>query len=277
MADKEEAVDVLGAEAKKRSREDGELGLAEENAEKKLRPLEAVEEGAETAAIALEEEKEEEPLVQAVAMEDAEEAVTPAAAEAGAGAGAATEADADADKGEAPASAGEDKASAPPSEAKLGPKVFSSSMDMFNYFYELLRNWPLNLNVNKYENLMLVDLINQGHSEPEKKKGTGIEAFQVRVNPDFHSRCYYIIRTDGSAEDFSYRKCVDHILPLPEDLKARSGDLRVGDKRKGGGGYGGHQDNRGRGGRGGGGRWGGGGRRGGGGHGRGNRGGGGRF
>lgn len=34
-------------------------------------------------------------------------------------------------------------------EAKIGPKVFRSSTDMFEYFMKLLRSWPPNLNLNK--------------------------------------------------------------------------------------------------------------------------------
>lgn len=34
-------------------------------------------------------------------------------------------------------------------EAKVGPKVFTSSLDMLNYFHEFVRTWPLNYNVNK--------------------------------------------------------------------------------------------------------------------------------
>ena len=34
-------------------------------------------------------------------------------------------------------------------EAKVGPKLFTSSLDMLNYFHEFVRTWPLNYNVNK--------------------------------------------------------------------------------------------------------------------------------
>ena len=114
---------------------------------------------------------------------------------------------------------------------------------------------------------MLEDLIKQGHQDPENKIGVGIEAFQVRMNPIYASRCYYIIRKDGSADDFSYRKCVDNIFPLPEELKAQIDD-KIGKHQSGGGQHQNNNNNknynRGRGGRYGGGR---------GGYGRGHRGG----
>ena len=36
-------------------------------------------------------------------------------------------------------------------EAKVGPKHFTSSLDMLNYFHEFVRTWPLNYNVNKVQ------------------------------------------------------------------------------------------------------------------------------
>lgn len=68
---------------------------------------------------------------------------------------------------------------------------------------------------------MLVDLLKKGHLEPERKIGTGIKAFQVRFHPQFKSRCFFLTREDESVDDFSFRKCVDHILPLPENMQVK--------------------------------------------------------
>ncbi|URE04047.1 Phytanoyl-CoA dioxygenase (PhyH) [Musa troglodytarum] len=62
--------------------------------------------------------------------------------------------------------------------ASIGPKVFTSSVEMFDYFLKLLRSWLPNLNINKYEHMVLLDLLKKGHPEPAKKIGEGIEAFQ---------------------------------------------------------------------------------------------------
>lgn len=110
---------------------------------------------------------------------------------------------------------------------KLGPKTFHSGVEMFTYFYDLLHAWVSNVDVNKYEFLVLSDLIKKGHRDAETKIGSGIQCFQVRFHPGWHSRCYYLIRTDGTVDDFSYRKCVDKIMPLPENLFSPSGDLLV--------------------------------------------------
>ncbi|KAL7178436.1 hypothetical protein ACSBR2_031554 [Camellia fascicularis] len=98
----------------------------------------------------------------------------------------------------------------------VGPKNFGSSVEMFDYFYKFLHYWPPNVNVNKFEQMVLLELLKKGHPEPEKKIGKGISAFQARFHPQFKSCCFFIIRNEESVDDFSFRKCVDHILPLPE-------------------------------------------------------------
>lgn len=117
----------------------------------------------------------------------------------------------------------------------LGPKSFASAVEMFDYFYKLLHHWPTDLNINKYEYLVLLDLLKKGHAEPDKKIGGGIQAFQVRFHPLYRSRCYFLIREDGASDDFSFRKCVDHILPLPENMKANSDANKALGGGKGGG------------------------------------------
>ncbi|KAI9086492.1 hypothetical protein K1719_031576 [Acacia pycnantha] len=133
----------------------------------------------------------------------------------------------------------------------LGHKTFESSVEIFDYFYKFLHQWPPHLNVNKYEHTMLLELLKKGHLEPEKKIGAGVRTFQIRNHPAWKSKCFFLIREDDSADDFSFRKCVDHILPLPEEMQIKS---HVNEMLGGGGGGKGH---RGRGGGGKGGGWGG--------------------
>ncbi|KAJ0988551.1 hypothetical protein J5N97_006907 [Dioscorea zingiberensis] len=135
----------------------------------------------------------------------------------------------------------------------LGPKVFGSSVEMFDYFMNLLHSWSTNLNINEYEHLVLLDLIKKGHPEPDKKIGVGIEAFQIRFHPAWKSRCFFLVRVDGTSDDFSFRKCVDHILPLPDNMKVVPPTSNGSKHHKGGGhrGHGGGRGGHGRGKRGG--------------------------
>ncbi|EHA8588068.1 protein EMBRYO DEFECTIVE [Cocos nucifera] len=125
--------------------------------------------------------------------------------------------------------------------ASLGPKVFTSSTEMFDYFFKLLHHWSPNLDINKYEHMVLLDLLQKGHPEPDKKIGEGIQAFQVRYHPTWKSRCFFIIRFDGTDDDFSFRKCIDRILPLPDQMKVQSAwnGKKVGHQKGGRGGGGG--------------------------------------
>ncbi|CAH9140255.1 unnamed protein product [Cuscuta epithymum] len=125
----------------------------------------------------------------------------------------------------------------------VGPKTFGSSTEMFDYFHRLLHSWSVNLNLNKYEEIVLMELLKKGHAEPEKKIGSGVDGFQVRYHPVFKSRCFFILREDGSTDDFSFRKCVDNILPLPENMATKS----KGEHGGGGGRWGGRGRGRGRG------------------------------
>ncbi|KAK4750746.1 hypothetical protein SAY87_004228 [Trapa incisa] len=113
-----------------------------------------------------------------------------------------------------------------PDRIRVGAKEFGTSVEMYNYYYNFLRFWPPNINANKYEHMMLLELIKNGHSEPEKKIDSGVKAFQVRYHPVFKSRCFFLVKEDGSMDDFSFRKCVDHIAPLPDDMKPKTGGLK---------------------------------------------------
>ncbi|KAK7354163.1 hypothetical protein VNO80_19621 [Phaseolus coccineus] len=111
------------------------------------------------------------------------------------------------------------------------------------------------LNVNKYEHAMLLELLKNGHAEPDKKIGGGVCAFQLQKHPTYKSRCFFLIREDDSADDFSFRECVGHILPLPEEMHLKSDANKALGSDGGGGGK--HRGHGGKGGRGWGGRGGG--------------------
>lgn len=87
----------------------------------------------------------------------------------------------------------------------------------------------------QYEHTMLLELLRKGHPEPDEKIAGEISAFQVRKHPTWKSKCFFLIRGDESADDFSFRKCVDHILPLPEAMQVKHDANRALGKRGGGG------------------------------------------
>ncbi|KAL4344960.1 hypothetical protein HN51_063020 [Arachis hypogaea] len=111
----------------------------------------------------------------------------------------------------------------PTGPVKLSYRTFDSSVDMYDYFYNFLHTWPLNLNVNKYEHEMLLELVKKGDKHAVRKIGGGVRSFQVRMHPTWMGRCFFLIREDESVEDFCFRKCVDTILPLPDEMLPQPG------------------------------------------------------
>ena len=55
--------------------------------------------------------------------------------------------------------------------------------------------------------------LRRAHPEAEKKIGAGVKTFQIRNHPEHDTRCYMVMRVDGTCEDFSYRKCVEILFP----------------------------------------------------------------
>jgi hypothetical protein len=192
------------------------------------------------------------------------------------------DADADADEPDAKKQATEPETTEPEkpkyAPVKLGPKTFETPEDMVKYFSWILNNMTINQDMNDYERMVVEPCLRTAHPDAEKKIGSGIKAFQIRTHPEHETRCYTVIRTDGTTEDFSYRKCVEVLFPgytpnAPKNSGGRGGGRGGGGRGRGGGGRGRGGGGRGGGGRGGGGRGGRGGGRGGRGGGRGGRGG----
>jgi len=132
---------------------------------------------------------------------------------------------------------------------KLGPKTFASPEEMIKYFSWILNNMTVNQDMNDYE-FMVVDECLRRHPDADKKIGAGVKTFQIRNHPEHDTRCYMVVRTDGSCEDFSYRKCVEVLFPgFTNAVRSGGGGGRGGRGSGRGGGRGG--GGRGRGGRGG--------------------------
>ncbi|EEF51083.1 DNA-directed RNA polymerase, putative [Ricinus communis] len=61
------------------------------------------------------------------------------------------------------------------------------------------------------------------HPRKEEKIGSGFKDIKVVKHPEYQdSRCFSLVRSDGTIEDFSYRKCVYGALEIIAPHKARS-------------------------------------------------------
>lgn len=88
----------------------------------------------------------------------------------------------------------------------LGHLSFSKQGDAMAHFKEILNRLPIGtvLTGNDYGD---VAALLSGHPRAQEKIGPGIERLTVDEN-DADGRCFHIIRTDGSKDNFSYKKCV---------------------------------------------------------------------
>ena len=117
----------------------------------------------------------------------------------------------DAEAGDAAPDAKKEKKEWTP--VKLGPKSFAAPEEMIKYFSWILNNMTVNQDMNDYELMVVEACLRDAHPEADKKIGCGVKTFQIRNHPEHDTRCYMVLRTDGSCEDFSYRKCVEALFP----------------------------------------------------------------
>ncbi|XP_022882099.1 DNA-directed RNA polymerase IV subunit 1-like [Olea europaea var. sylvestris] len=60
---------------------------------------------------------------------------------------------------------------------------------------------------------------------PRFKEKIGIGAMEIKVGrhpKHVESRCFLLVRTDGTVEDFSYHKCIHHDLEMITPHKAKA-------------------------------------------------------
>eukprot|EP00898_Chlorokybus_atmophyticus_P002648 jgi/Chlat1/3384/Chrsp23S03811 len=124
---------------------------------------------------------------------------------------------------------------------QLGPKNFTNAHAMYTYFHQLLHRVTASQDLNEYEYNVVLDLVKKGHHSPDEKLQGGVVAAQVRNHADFESRCFFLVKQDGTLVDFSYRKCINNLMPLPEDMLPAMVKGGGGGGDRGGRGYGGGQ------------------------------------
>jgi hypothetical protein len=89
----------------------------------------------------------------------------------------------------------------------ISGKTFDSRTSAIEYFRSMLNRHAADQVVNQSDSADLAALLLR-HPEATEKIGVGIDHFEVRVPPQFGGLCFWIVRTDGSATDFSFMTCV---------------------------------------------------------------------
>lgn len=87
----------------------------------------------------------------------------------------------------------------------------------------ILKEYPLNRRLSSEDKSTAMIALNF-HPKLKDKYGTGISDIKVGRHPDHKENCFFLVRTDGTEEDFSYRKCIDHAIDMvsPDKVKTRS-------------------------------------------------------
>lgn len=106
---------------------------------------------------------------------------------------------------------------AAPAPVRLGYKTFKSCTDCKSYFQHLVHSAMPGQQLNEYELSAVLDLLRKGHPRADEKLQKGVKAVEVgtfkKDARDQPTMCFYIVRLDGSKEDFSYNKCLEHLYP----------------------------------------------------------------
>lgn len=95
----------------------------------------------------------------------------------------------------------------------LGTQKFKSIKDMQNFFGKLLKSVADGQTVPAAEAATLRELL-KFHVNSEKKLDD-VDHFEVGFHPKFaETKCFLVVKKDGSKEDFSFNKCIKQIGSL---------------------------------------------------------------
>lgn len=95
---------------------------------------------------------------------------------------------------------------------QLGGRTFYAAEDMTAYFRKILNKTRTGAFLPHAEHAMVMELLQRGHRTAKEKLGPGVSGVTVLPHPQYpDTRCFHLVRVDGTYADFSYRKCVRNI------------------------------------------------------------------
>jgi hypothetical protein len=83
---------------------------------------------------------------------------------------------------------------------------FARKGDAHDFFRAILNRYDLGQRVNDADTADLLALLKH-HTEYPVKIGAGVSYLEVASNVH-HTRSFWIVRVDGSRDDFSYQHCI---------------------------------------------------------------------
>lgn len=97
---------------------------------------------------------------------------------------------------------------------QIGGLSFSSKGQAGDHYRSILYRYDIGQRILEPEATELEWLLER-HSEAADKIGIGVDHFSVR-DAIYGTRCFEIVRTDGSKTDFSFKNCVDGRAPTAQ-------------------------------------------------------------
>ncbi|KAL1547569.1 DNA-directed RNA polymerase [Salvia divinorum] len=85
----------------------------------------------------------------------------------------------------------------------------------------ILKEYPVNRLLNE-EDRSTAMMALKFHPKLQDKYGSGILDIKVGRHPEHKENCFFLVRTDGTEEDFSYHKCINHALEMISPDKAKT-------------------------------------------------------
>lgn len=89
---------------------------------------------------------------------------------------------------------------------EIAGQKFEKKGDALAYMKAMLNRYRPGARVSDADAAFLAEALKR-HPEAHAKIGAGIHGFEVRT-ADYGTQCFWILRTDGTDERFSYKSCV---------------------------------------------------------------------
>lgn len=97
----------------------------------------------------------------------------------------------------------------PAKPVTIGKINFAKKGDALAHMKAMLDRYDIGDRVNASDTEFLRAALSL-HPEASAKIGSGVAHFSVR-SADFGTRCFWVNRTDGSTEKFSYKSCASNL------------------------------------------------------------------
>eukprot|EP00884_Botryococcus_braunii_P022479 jgi/Botrbrau1/8915/Bobra.0148s0029.1 len=112
----------------------------------------------------------------------------------------------------------------------IGYKTFKTGPEAAAYYHYLIENIRPNQDLNEYEFHNVIELVKMGHPNSDVKIRPGVKSIRIRTytaEDGDESVCFYLLKDNGTEDNFSVRKCLATLFPdisAPKNFGNRRGE-----------------------------------------------------